>query len=64
MINFPKILKWPQRPYNVYLYTKFEVVWVDENRGMGQRSWRIFYHVIWENGLLGILLLANIAAAI
>ena len=31
---------------------------------MGQRSWRIFYYVIWENGLVGTLLPANMAAAI
>ena len=31
---------------------------------MGQRSWRVFYHVIWESGLEGILLPTNRAAAI
>ena len=33
------------------LCTKFEVIWTNENRVTGKRSWRIFYYVIWENGL-------------
>ena len=44
--------------------TKFEVIWTNENRVMGKRSWRIFYYVIWENGLVGVLLPTNMAAAI
>ena len=32
------------------LCTKFRVFWINEIRVMGQRSWRIFYHVIWEMG--------------
>ena len=35
--------------------TKVEVVWMNENRVMGQRSWRTFYYVAWESGLVGIL---------
>ena len=46
------------------LCTKFEVIWINENRVMGQRSSRIFCYVIWENGLVGILLPTNMAAAI
>ena len=44
--------------------TKFEVIWIIENRFMGQRSWRVFCYVVWENGLVGILLSTNMAAAI
>ena len=32
------------------LCTKFKVVLINKNRVMDQRSWRIFYYVIWENG--------------
>ena len=46
------------------LRTKSEVIWTTENRVMSLRSWRIFYYVIWENGLVGILLPTNKAAAI
>ena len=46
------------------LCTKFEVIWTNENRVMGQRSWRFFYYVIWENRLKGILLPTNMAAEI
>ena len=31
---------------------------------MGKGSWRIFYYVTWENGLVGILLPTNMAAAV
>ena len=41
-----------------------EVMQINEDRFMGQRSWGSFYYVIWENGLVGILLLTNMAAAI
>ena len=44
--------------------TKFEVIWRSEHSVMGQRSWRIFCYVIWENGLVGILLPTIMAAAI
>ena len=44
--------------------TKFEAIRTNENRFMGHRSWRIFFYFIWENGLVGILLLTNLAAAI
>ena len=37
---------------------------VNENRVTDQRSWRIFYYVIWENGLVGTLLSTNMAAVI
>ena len=30
----------------VCLCTKFEVIYTNEHRVMGQRSWRIFYYVI------------------
>ena len=33
---------------------------INESRVTGQRSWRIFYYVIWENGLLP----TNMAASI
>ena len=47
------------------LCTKFELIWINENRVTGQRSWRIFYNVVWENnGLVGTLLPTNMAAAI
>ena len=32
------------------LCTKFEVIWTNENKVTGKRSWRIFYYVIWEMG--------------
>ena len=35
-----------------------------ENRVICQRNWKIFYYVIWENGLVSILLPTNMAAAI
>ena len=41
MINLPKIMKWI-----VSLCTKFEVVWINENSVMKQKSWRIFYYII------------------
>ena len=61
-INLPKILIWPIRPYNVSLYQI--VAWVNENNVKGQKSWRIFYYVIWKNGLLSILSPNNMAASI
>ena len=64
MIDSSQTSTWPIRPQNVCLYTKFEVIWTNENRVMGKRSWRIFYYVIWENGLVGVLLPTNMAAAI
>ena len=36
----------------------------NENRLIGQRSLRIFYHVIWENVSVGSLLPTNMAAGI
>ena len=35
MINLPQIL----------VITKFEVIWINENRFVGQRSWTFFYYV-------------------
>ena len=26
-----------------------KVIWTNQNRAMGQRSWSIFYHVVWEH---------------
>ena len=46
------------------LCTKSEVIWTNENRVIGQKSWLIFYYVIWENGLVGIHLHTNMAAEI
>ena len=48
----------------ISVVSKFEVIWTNEKRLMGQRSWRSYYYVIWKNGLEGILLPANMAAAI
>ena len=44
--------------------TKFEVIWTIGNGVMGQRSWRIFYCVIWGNGQVGILLPTNMPTVI
>ena len=54
-INFPQILIWSIRPYNMSL-TKFEVIWANENRVTGKKMLEIFYYGIWENGLVGFLL--------
>ena len=55
-----QILTWPIMPYS----TKFEIIWINENRVISQMIWRIFYYIIWENGLVGILLSTDMAAAI
>ena len=36
-----KLWIWP-----MCLCTRLEVVWININRVMGQRTWKIFYHVI------------------
>ena len=56
MINLPRFWK-GLLDYTTCLCTKFEVVWINENRVMGQRSWTIFYYVIWENKLLAFFFL-------
>ena len=46
MINLPQFLLKPMRPYNITcLCTKFELIWTNENRVMGQKSWEILYYV-------------------
>ena len=47
-----------------HVSTKFKVTSANQNRVMGQIIWRIFYYVIWENGLVDILLPTNMAATI
>ena len=44
--------------------TKFEVIWTNENRAIGQRNWRIFNYVKWKNELVGILFPTNMAVAV
>ena len=63
MINLHQILIWLE-DHTTCLCTKFEVIWTNQNRVIGRRSWRIFYYVIWENGLVGNLLLTIVAATI
>ena len=46
--------------YTKCLCTKCKGIWMNDNRVMEQRSSRIFYYVMLENGLMGILLPTNI----
>ena len=52
----------PPSDHKTCLCTKFRVICTNENRVRGKRSWRIFYYVILENGLVSVLLPTNMAA--
>ena len=60
IINLPQILIQAIKLRNMSLYQ----ICTNENRFIDQGSWITFYYVIWENGLVGIPLPTNMAAAI
>ena len=52
-VNLFQISVYKTMQHAAYLCNKFEVIWTNGNRVMGQRSWKVFgYHVTWENGLI------------
>ena len=37
---------------------------LNKHKVIGRKTWRIFYNVIWESGVVGVLLLTRMVAAI